>query len=80
MNRFTEMYLALLTRWYQFVYRVRPWRLRTWLRAQRCRALGHQDQVLEPIGTGMRCLRCGRTTGGWTRRTVTGPRLVSRVR
>lgn len=51
---------------------MKTWRrFQAWLRAQRCRAFGHQVEPLVPIGTGTRCLRCGRTTVGWVSRTVT---------
>jgi len=61
--------MTLTTHW-RLRFQTRARQFRYWLRAQRCRAFGHQDQVLEPIGTGVRCLRCGRTSGGWVTRRL----------
>ena len=58
-------------------------RVQGWVKAQRCRAQGHAYQALEPIGSGMRCTRCGRTTSGWTARSFTvppGPVSISEVK
>jgi len=60
----THWRLRLITRARQFKY---------WLRGQRCRSLGHEYQVIQPVGTGLRCSRCGRVTNGWTTRTITAP-------
>ena len=72
--------MTLTTHW-RLRLQTRARQFRSWLRGQRCRGRGHQYEVLQPVGSGLRCTRCGRTTYGWTNRTTTvAPVSITEVR